>query len=185
MERDPDVSHNYASALLAAAKKHDVSLDDALDEAMGLRELVLSRPRFMLFLEGPQFRAEDKSAMIRSAFQGNSTDLFLHFMLLLLRRGRLEYLIDVLDEFAKLVEGERGVTEGLVTTAVELSGEERDALRQKLDAYCGKQFILYYKVDPTILGGVRVQFGDKLIDATIQSQLTDLRRRLAHARLAS
>ena len=185
MERDPDVSKNYASALLAAVGKHDVSLDDALSEAMSLRELILSRPRFKLFLEGPQFRAEDKSKMICDAFQGNCSDLFMHFMLLLLRRGRLDHLIDILDEFEQLVEGERGVTEGLVTTAVELSDEEKETLRQKLEAYCEKQFLLQFKVDPAIVGGVRVQFGDTLIDATIQSQLIEMRRQLSQARLAS
>lgn len=185
MEREPDVSKNYASALLAAAKKHNVPLDDALSEALALRELVLARPRFKLFLEGPQFRAEDKGNMIRNAFQGNSSDLFMYFMLLLLRRGRLVNLIDILDEFEQLVDQEGGVTEGSVTTAVELSDEEKESMRQKLDAYCEKHFILQFKVDPGIVGGVRVQFGDKLIDATIQSQLTNLRRRLSQARLAS
>lgn len=132
MEREPDVSKNYASALLAAAKKHNVPLDDALSEALALRELVLARPRFKLFLEGPQFRAEDKGNMIRNAFQGNSSDLFMYFMLLLLRRGRLVNLIDILDEFEQLVDQEGGVTEGSVTTAVELSDEEKNQ--------CGKNW---------------------------------------------
>ncbi|MDP8244168.1 MAG: ATP synthase F1 subunit delta [Candidatus Hinthialibacter antarcticus] len=185
MERDPDVSKNYASALLAAAGKHNVSLDDALSEALSLRELILSQSRFKVFLEGPQFRADDKRKMIRDAFQNNSSELFMYFLLLLLRRGRLDHLIDILDEFERLVEKEGGVTEGLVTTAVELSDEEKDTLRQKLDAYCERKFIMQFKVDPTIVGGVRVQFGDTLIDATIQSQLVDLRRRMSLARLAS
>lgn len=185
MEREPEVAKNYASALLAAVKKHGTSLDDAQREAAELRELVIGRPRFKVFLEGPQFNMEEKEGVIKHAFEGNASELMYRFLLLLLKRGRLDHLIDILEEFHNLIEQEKGFTEGKVITAVELSDEEKDQLRGRLHDYCGCKFELTYAVDPAILGGVRVQFKDTLIDDTIQTRLTQLRRRLTHARLAS
>ncbi|MGC9327681.1 MAG: F0F1 ATP synthase subunit delta, partial [Candidatus Hinthialibacter sp.] len=71
------------------------------------------------------------------------------------------------------------------TTAVELSEEERRRLQQKLESSCGLKFNLRFKVDPDLIGGVKVQYKDILIDTTIQTHLGDLRQRLLHTRLAT
>lgn len=185
MERDPEVIHNYASALLAATKKHGMPLDQAAAESAQLRDLVVSRPRFKLFIDSPQFREDQKRQVIDNAFKDNASELVYQFLLLLLRRNRLNYLIDILGDYEHLIEIEQGITEGEVTTAVELTDDEKNAMRHNLNVRFSKDFLLSWSVDPSILGGVRVQFGDTLIDSTVESHLRELRRRLARSRLAS
>lgn len=185
MSRDPLVASNYAKALLHTVQKSGVALRAALDEAYQLRRLIESESRLRVFLEGPQFRDEDKIRLIKNVFQGRLSDLFLQFLLLLLRRNRIVNLFEIFEEFEYLVEHEEGLTMGVVTTAVPASGDEIDRLRFQLEAATGLKFDLRVKVDPRLIGGVKVQYKDVLMDSTIQTYLGDLRQRLMRTRLAS
>lgn len=184
MPKDPLVASNYAKALLHGVKKCGWGLHEALDEAKSLRGLIEKEPRLRVFLEGPQFREEDKIRVITHAFQGQLSDIFFHFLLLLLHRDRIENLFEIFDEFEYLVELEEGITPGKVTTAVPLLEEERRQLQAQLESSCGLRFDLHFGVDPDLIGGVKVQFKDILIDSTLRTYLGDLRQRLLKTRLA-
>jgi F-type H+-transporting ATPase subunit delta len=106
-------------------------------------------------------------------------------MLLLLRRDRIVFLNDILLELEELIEREKGVVPGVVVTAVPLSEEEQHTLKTKLEEFCKQNFVFRWKVDPDIIGGIRVKYEDKLIDSTIATFLGDLRTRLKSTRLAS
>lgn len=184
MRKDPIVASNYARALLQVVKKSAMPLQDALDESRQLRQLLCVEQKLRVFLEGPQFREEDKEKLIANLFHGRLSEVFFQFSILLLRRDRIEYFIDILDEFEKLVEHEQGLTLGLVTTAVELGEDEKNQLRQRLEAKTGLRFDMRFQVNPALIGGVKVQYKDVLLDTTIQSYLIDLKQKLKHVRLA-
>lgn len=185
MSKDPLVSSNYAKALLHVVQKSGVALAAAQEEARELRSLITQTPRLRVFLEGPQFREEDKERVVANVFRGQLSELLYQFLLLLLRRDRIKNLLDILNAFDYLVELEEGLTPGSVTTAVELSEEERRRLQQSLESSFGLKLNLRFKVDPDLIGGVKVQYKDILIDTTIQTHLGDLRQRLLHTRLAT
>ncbi|MBN2328418.1 MAG: ATP synthase F1 subunit delta [Candidatus Omnitrophica bacterium] len=184
MSRDPLVSSNYAKALLHVVQKSGAGLTDAQEEARQLRKLIAAEPRLRIFLEGPQFREEDKERVVANVFRGQLSEVFFQFLLLVLRRDRIEHLFDILDVFDYLVELEEGLTPGTVTTAVDLSEEERERMQKSLESSRGLKFDLRFKVDPDLIGGVKVQYKDILIDTTIQTHLGDLRQRLLKTRLA-
>lgn len=185
MSRDPIVASNYAKALLHTAQKSGIALRAVLDEAIQLRRLIEAESRLRVFLEGPQFRDEDKIRIVVNVFKGRVSDLLFQFMLLVLQRDRIVHLFEIFDEFEYLVEREEGVTPGVVTTAVPITDEAVALIRTKLEAATGLKFDLRAKVDPKLIGGVKVQYKDVLIDSTIQTYLGDLRQRLMQTRLAS
>lgn len=185
MSRDPLVASNYAKALLHTVQKSGAPLRVALEEASQLRRLIESESRLRVFLEGPQFRDEDKIRIVTDVFKGQLSDLFLQFLLLLLRRDRIVHLFEIFEEFEYLIEHEEGLTLGVVTTAVPASDDEIRRLKVQLEAATGLKFDLRMKVDPKLIGGVKVQYKDILIDSTIQTYLGDLRQRLMKTRLAS
>lgn len=185
MPKDPLVSSNYAKALLHAFKKNGTNLHEALTEAEDLRRLIAGEPRLRVFLEGPQFREEDKERVIGNAFKGRISALLFQFLILLLRRNRIEHLFEIIDEFEFLVELEEGVTPGVVHSAVPMNDDERQRLQDKLEAVTGRKFDLKFKVNPQLIGGVKVQYKDILFDSSIQTYLNDLRQRLMKTRLAS
>lgn len=185
MEHNADVIHNYGDALLSAARNANVNLDDLLAETQALLDLLGQMPQLNAFLVAPNFRLETKRQFLENTLQGQVSDLYFRFLLLLLKRKRIDHLIPILENLIDLIEGAMGLTPGTVFTAISLSEEEQTRLREGLEQFCGRRFKLHFRVAPEIIGGVRFQFEDRLIDTTIESSLNDLKYRLRQTRLAS
>ncbi|MEA2643800.1 MAG: F-type H+-transporting ATPase subunit delta, partial [Chloroflexota bacterium] len=83
------------------------------------------------------------------------------------------------DEFEILADAAAGRVRATVTTAVELDHAERDKVAQELSQRLGKEVRMTVVVDKGILGGLKLQYGDHLIDASVATKLQQLRRRLA------
>lgn len=100
---------------------------------------------------------------------------------LLVSAGRVEVARDVANDYQRLVDDAAGRVQATATTAVELSPQERGRLANELGASLGREVRLDVRVDPAIIGGLVLQFGDSLIDASVATRLQQLRRRLATA----
>jgi F-type H+-transporting ATPase subunit delta len=100
---------------------------------------------------------------------------------LLIEAGRIAEAAGIADEFDRLADEAAGRIHALVTSAVELSADERREMADRLSKRLGAEVSVQSVVDRRIIGGVKVQYGDHLIDATIATRLQQLRRRLADA----
>jgi F-type H+-transporting ATPase subunit delta len=98
---------------------------------------------------------------------------------LLVEAGHIDDAAAIGEEFQRLGDEAAGRVRATATTAVELSKADRDVIQRELSKRLSKDVRLSVDVDPRILGGLRVQFGDHVIDATVASRLQQLRRRLA------
>jgi F-type H+-transporting ATPase subunit delta len=100
---------------------------------------------------------------------------------MLIETGRVDQADDILDEFEELADAAAGRVRARVTTAVELSSEDQELLGQRLSQKLGKEVRLTADVDRRIVGGLKLQYGDHLIDASVATRLQQLHRRLADA----
>ncbi|HYN89993.1 MAG TPA: ATP synthase F1 subunit delta [Ardenticatenaceae bacterium] len=97
---------------------------------------------------------------------------------LLAREGDLERLPDILRELEMLTTGQEAARAARVTTAVEMTPVERQNMEAKLRQRFGQELLFEYEVDPALLGGVRVQVADTVIDGSVASRLEAMRERL-------
>jgi F-type H+-transporting ATPase subunit delta len=102
-----------------------------------------------------------------------------NLLLLLVRRGRIEQLPRVATEFARRDDARNGLTHAIATSAAPLGQEEVRAIAARLEAMTGGRVVLETDVDPSLLGGVVVRIGDRLIDGSVRGRLERLRGRLA------
>jgi F-type H+-transporting ATPase subunit delta len=100
---------------------------------------------------------------------------------LLIESNRVNQVAGIADEFEALADAAAGRVRATVTTAVELDDAERDKVAEQLSKRLGKEVRMTVVVDPKILGGLKLQYGDHLIDASVATKLQQLRRRLADA----
>lgn len=100
---------------------------------------------------------------------------------MLVEAGHVDQAAGILDEFELLADEATGRVRATVTTAVELSADDSERVAKQLSARLGKDVRLTAAVDPGIVGGLKLQYGDHLIDASIANRLQQLRRRLADA----
>ncbi len=108
--------------------------------------------------------------------------LAMNFARLLVAKGRSGDARAVAEAFARLADEHDGVAHANVTTAVELSPDQVDAIAARLSQSLGKQVRARAVVDPSIIGGVVVRVGDKLVDGSIRTRLKRLRKELEGAR---
>lgn len=97
---------------------------------------------------------------------------------LLVESGRVREAPAIEEEFQRLDDEASGRVRATATTAVEITAEDREQIRKELSQRLDKDVRLSVVVDPRILGGLRLQFGDHVIDATVASRLAQLRQRL-------
>jgi len=100
---------------------------------------------------------------------------------LLIESGRVREIGGIVDEYERLADEAAGRVRATATTAVKLSPEEHERLVHKLSQHLGKDVRLDAVVDERIIGGMKLQFGDRLVDASVAARLQQLRRRLEQA----
>jgi F-type H+-transporting ATPase subunit delta len=98
---------------------------------------------------------------------------------LLLERERIALFPQIAAAYVDLVERLAGIVKGTITTAKEISASEREELVRRLERSSGKKIRATFAVDESLIGGAKVQVGDRLIDSSLKAQLDELRRELA------
>lgn len=100
---------------------------------------------------------------------------------LMVEAGHPDAIDAVVEEFERLDDEAAGRVRATVTTAIGLEEEDRRRLTSDLSRQLGQDIRLTSRVDPAILGGIVLQLGDRLVDASLRGRLQQLRRRLAGA----
>lgn len=100
---------------------------------------------------------------------------------LMLQEGDLDLVNEVAHALERLGSGQQAPTRADVTSAVELSDKEQESIRATLAEQYGSDLIFSFRVNPALLGGLRVRIGDRLIDTSVASRLAALRESLSSA----
>jgi F-type H+-transporting ATPase subunit delta len=136
----------------------------------------------MAILANPALPLEQRTDAARRVFDGLSAPAR-NLILLLVRRGRIEQLPRVAAEFRRLDEQRQGITRATATSAAPLTDTEVRALTARLEQLTGGRIALQTDVDESLIGGLVVRVGDRLIDGSVRGRLERLRNQLASGAL--
>jgi F-type H+-transporting ATPase subunit delta len=171
-------SSTYARALLEAAR--DAGDVSEVDSDLGaLLQAIESDPSAWQLVTSPTLTAERKLETLQKALSGAHATT-LSFMRLLVDYRRLELLPEIVHAFHELAQQSEGKLDVNVTTAIELSSDLRERLEERLSKSTGSEVRLHTSVDPSVIGGLVVQHGDTLVDASLRGRLEQLRYRMTH-----
>lgn len=174
---DPTVALRYGQALFNVAKRQGKTAE-TLSDAEAILKAMTSDNRLRAFLESPQITTEAKDAFVKKVFEGKVEAPLFELVMLMMRKSRIESLRGVLEHFRGLVEKDQGIHEARVATAEPLDDADRKALEASLEKFTKAKLRVAYSTDSDLVGGVRFQYGDTLIDDTVRGKLDRLRRRL-------
>lgn len=172
------VGRRYARAAFELASE-----EDRVEEWRGRLEALLalvSDPKLAAVLTNPTIAASRRMELL-SAAESVLDQQATNLARLLIESSHVEDVGAILEEFDRLSDEAAGRVRALVTTAVELSTVDKESLASRLSQKMGEDVRVDSVVDPRILGGLKLQYGDHLIDATVATRLHQLRRRLAEA----
>ncbi len=137
-----------------------------LDESADLRRLVLS-PMFK--------RADQAKAMAAVLGQAGAGDLVTRFVAVVAENRRLFALPQVIGAFNRLLARHRGEMVAEIATAAPLTDSQTEALKQALRQVAGTEVTLEAKIDPSLIGGLVVQLGSRMVDSSVRTKLQNLR----------
>lgn len=135
-------------------------------------------PKVAAVLSNPTIPREHREALVATApnlLDEETSNL----ARLLIESGRIGAAAAIEEEYEALRDVAEGRVHATVTTAIALSAEDRDRVATELANRLGKQVKVSVVVDPRVIGGMRLQYGDHVVDATVANRLDQLRRRLA------
>jgi F-type H+-transporting ATPase subunit delta len=172
------IARVYAEALLNAAHKAGQA-DAILDEFASLLDDVFgANPRLESVLSAAAMGRRAREAAFRSAFQGRASDTFFNFLLVLNDHERLDLLRTIFGVAREIHDERQRRVRVQVQSAVPLHDDQRDRLQRDLREAFRLEPVLESRIDPELLGGLRVRVGDWLYDASVRTQLETLRHQL-------
>ena len=178
---DLRAARRYATALFGVAVRQN-ELETVERDLNAVVDLWEQNPQISAAMGRPQVPTDVKRRILQQVLGDQVQPLLLRFVLLLLDKIRIDLLPDVRDEFQRLADEHRNIVRAQVTTAVPLSPELAQALRIKLGSREGKIVGLIPVVDPSIMGGVILRVGDRIMDGSVRGRLETLRRQLSGRR---
>lgn len=176
----PEVVRRYAATLLEVAAETR-SDEQVRADVEALQATLRASAELRQFLRERLVDAQVKGRVLERLFSGKVQPLTLNFLLLLAQRRRVDLLPEILAACIEMADSRRGILNAEVRSAVALSPEQGERLRQRLEAFTGKQVRLRTQVDARLRGGLIARVGDMVFDGSLAAYLESLRRRLVGA----
>lgn len=171
------VGARYAEALYEIAKR-EKAVDTIEQELQAVDAIIRENRDLQKILYHPRVTPEDKKSLLSDLLSGKISAVTMEFLKLLVERQREQFLSDIVSYYTNLANKARNVAEAGVSSAVDLTAEEKQLLADLLNKLTGKKVETSYKVDPSLIGGIVVRIGDRVIDGSIRTRLTTLREHL-------
>jgi F-type H+-transporting ATPase subunit delta len=174
-----DVAHAYANALFEVAKEKG-KLDAIRDQLGQFSDALDADRELQVFFFSPYFSSAEKIDGAKRAIAGADPE-FVNFLKLLIDKQRMTEVFRIRRQFEELWKHENRRIDVTVTSAIELDAAVVSKIGEEIERQTGQQVELASRVDEDILGGVVLQVGNMVLDASIRSRLEKLRKSVAQA----
>jgi F-type H+-transporting ATPase subunit delta len=165
-----DIGKEYAQALFMLACEEG-NAEEVAEGLTLVREALTEEPRYAELLSSPSISLGERLAAVKAAFGTAVTPRVLSFVQLLCEKGRMGCFFEAADAYAELLDFARHVSSVVVTSAVELTAEEKQKLIQKLESLCNGRVNAEYVVDASLIGGLVVEIDGKVFDGSLRHRL--------------
>lgn len=167
----------YAQSLLdlASEKNSAEPIGQELDQ---LAQIIEQQPTFAAYLADPGISHDARAKVLQDVFAGKVSPLMWNFMGVLNMKRRLKELPQIASAYSDLLDEKLGKIEVDVIVAQKLSADQLEQVRQRVSQALKKEAVIHQYVDDSIIGGLLLRVQDKLIDASVRSQLQSVRHQL-------
>jgi len=162
--------------VLARSVKGESTIED---ELFSFGSVVGTDPELELAVSSKLGTAADKSALVRTLLSGKASAQTLAIVDHLVQQPRGRRIAELLRDAASIVADESGLAVATVTSATPIGDKQLGRIAAALSKANGRALRINHVIDPSIVGGIRVQIGDEVIDGSVATKLNDLRLQLA------
>ena len=164
----------YGEALYDLARAEGLT-DELLQQLSALQKIFDAEPDFLRLLTAPGISKQERCTVLDDCLRGKAHPYVLNFLKLLTERGYARQFSACAEAYRNRYNVENGILSVTAITAVALKPAQKTQLTRKLTALTGKTVALTNRIDPEVLGGVRLDYDGKRLDDTVQHRLSALR----------
>jgi len=176
------VARTYAEALFELGERS--GLQSAFASWMEeLARALDAEPRLARFLDAPRVDVTAKREAVEKALGGSIPEPLLRFLFVVIEKRRAGLLRDIAREYQLLQDEALGRVHVQITLARDPDEQIEREIATELSKLLGRKVIPHVEVDPGILGGIIIRYGDRRMDGSLRRRLSSLRRRLKAAAL--
>ena len=169
------ISDRYASALYDLASEKKV-VDSVLENLQDLKKTIDNNKELSLLIISPLISSNDKlEILIKLTSSLNFNELSVTFLKVVSNNKRFASLASIISQFININDNKRGNVLADVTSADEISEEQRVSIKDQLRTILGDKLSLNFKVDKKIIGGLIIKVGSKMIDTSLANKINKLK----------
>ena len=158
--------------------------DALLEEARRVLGIVQTNEDLAKMMNHPKIVVEEKQKIIESVFGGRASREMVGLMLMIISKGHYQEFGGVLEYFIAQVKEYKKIGTAYITSAMDLSLMQKDAIRRKLlETTDYVQFEFVYHIDPSLIGGIVIRIGDRVVDGSVKNKLARLTSELSKVKL--
>lgn len=177
------ISKTYGTALFELAVE-EKKVDQFLEEIIGIKEALGSNPELTNLMMHPKISKEEKIQVIENIFKNRISCELLGFLSLVITKDRCKELSTILTYFIDSVKELKGIGVAYVTTPLALQAEQKQQVERKLlDTTAYQEMEMNYLIDMTIIGGMIIRIGDRVVDGSVSTKLRELQKQLLKIQL--
>ena len=175
------LAQRYAEALADVAERHDL-LEEVRTQLDALSDSVAGNKLFEIFMASSRMSHADKKDAVRELAEKIGLEAVLGRLLVqLVGKERLNLLGTLAEEFSLEADRRLGIQEAEVVTAMELTDEQREKVKKKLEQMTGKTVRMKERVDGSLLAGLQIRLNNKFFEGSLKGRLRRLRERMSYA----
>ena len=178
------VSKTYGDALFELAKEQD-KMDELAKEVKAVQTVLAQNPEFSKLMNHPKVGKDEKLQVVKEVFETRADKELVGFLRLIVEKDRYADIDAILAYFIDRVKEEKGIGVAYVTSAVILSEIQKKFVEEKLiETTKFKEMEMNFAIDETLIGGLVIRIGDKVVDSSIKTKLNELTKQLMNIQLA-
>ncbi|MDQ0203053.1 F0F1 ATP synthase subunit delta [Pectinatus haikarae] len=171
------LAKKYAAAMFELSQeKNKLALHDS--QLAQLSKLFEDNRELKTFMDNPQIKSQAKKELMSQILTDSFDSEICNFMLLLIDKHRISLLSEIITSFHALSNEAQGIQIAYVKTAFPLTEAQHTTLLKKLETITAKTIQLKINIDSSIIGGVIVKIGDRLIDGSVVGQIKSIKKQL-------
>ena len=169
-----EVGSVYGESLYELAKEEN--LTKLIGEQLAaMQQAFHQEPGYIRLLSSPNLTKTERCQILDDSFRGKVHGYLLNFLKILTEKGYMRHFSDCCDAYTAHYDQDNGILRVNAVSAVALSDEQKDKLTQKLSKITGKEIALRTRIDPAVLGGIRLDYDGQRLDDTVSHRLDAIR----------
>lgn len=172
-----EVGSVYGQALYSLAKEEQLG-STILSQLEALQCSFREEADFLKLLSSPSLTKQERCSILEESFRGKVHDYLLNFLKILTEKNYIRHFFNCCEAYEESFNADNGILKVTAVTAVDMSDAQKEKLSNKLNQITGKQIKLLCRVNPEVLGGIRLDYQGQRLDDTVSHRLDAIRELL-------